>query len=195
MEAKLVSAKQKRYSKEEHSRLRYSVYLERQHRKTYVNCRLSLLAKEQSRLAKLDELRQAAKNDAETRFEREREELGMRVESRVRQAEKNRMELLHARLQRRAALEERTKRFFVQRLTWENKYRERVRSAIQQKRTAAEKRRSGLLESEKRRAQGRLLQVQLAAKTASNQKETERGKLKEQLEDKLQRVCISVKQH
>lgn len=195
MEAKLVSAKQKRYSKEEHSRLHYSVYLERQHRKTYVNCRLSLLAKEQSRLAKLDELRQAAKNDAETRFEREREELGMRVESRVRQAEKNRMELLHARLQRRAALEERTKRFFVQRLTWENKYRERVRSAIQQKRTAAEKRQSGLLESEKRRAQVRLLQVQVAAKTASNQKETERGKLKEQLEDKLQRVCISLMQH
>ena len=195
MEAKLVSAKQKRYSKEEHSRLHYSVYLERQHRKTYVNCRLSLLAKEQSRLAKLDELRQAAKNDAETRFEREREELGMRVELRVRQAEKNRMELLHARLQRRAALEERTKRFFVQRLTWENKYRERVRSAIQQKRTAAEKRQSGLLESEKRRAQVRLLQVQVAAKTASNQKETERGKLKEQLEDKLQRVCISLMQH
>ncbi|PUZ76100.1 hypothetical protein GQ55_1G263100 [Panicum hallii var. hallii] len=161
LEAKLVAAKQKR---------------------------LSLLAKEQSRLAKLDELRQAAKNDAETRFEREREELGMRVESRVRQAEKNRMGLLHARLQRRAALEERTKRFFVQRLTWENKYRERVRSAILQKRTAAEKRQSGLLESEKRRGQGRLLQVQLAAKTASNQKETERGKLKEQLEDKLQRA-------
>uniref|UniRef100_K3YPG8 T-complex protein 11 n=1 Tax=Setaria italica TaxID=4555 RepID=K3YPG8_SETIT len=160
LEAKLVAAKQKR---------------------------LSLLAKEQSRLAKLDELRQAAKNNAETRFEREREELGMRVESRVRQAEKNRMELLHARLQRQAALEERTKKFFVQRLTWENKYRERVRSAILQKRTAAEKRRSGLLESEKRQAQGRLLQVQLAAKTASSQRETERSKLKEQLEDKLQR--------
>ncbi|CAL5057722.1 unnamed protein product [Urochloa decumbens] len=161
LEAKLVAAKQKR---------------------------LSLLAKEQSRLAKLDELRQAAKNDAETRFEREREELGMRVESRVRQAEKNRMELLHARLQRRAALEERTKRFFVQRLTWENKYKERVRSAIMQKRAAAEKRRSGLLESEKRRAQSRLLQVQLAAKTASSQRETERSNLKEQLEDKLQRA-------
>ncbi|CAN6238350.1 unnamed protein product [Urochloa humidicola] len=161
LEAKLVAAKQKR---------------------------LSLLAKEQNRLAKLDELRQAAKNDAETRFEREREELGMRVESRVQQAEKNRMELLHARLQRRAALEERTKKFFVQRLTWENKYRDRVRSAMLQKRTAAEKRRSGMLESEKRRAQGRLFQVQLAAKTASSQREIERSKLKEQLEDKLQRA-------
>lgn len=152
------------------------------------------MEKEQSRLAKLDKLRQAAKSDAETRFERQREELGMKVESRVQQAEKNRMQLLHARLQRRAALEERTKRFFVQRLTWENKYRERVRSATQ-KHNAAEKRLLGLLESEKRRAQGRLLQVQLAAKTASSQRETERSKLKEQLEEKLQKVCISVMQH
>lgn len=141
-------------------------------------------------MAKLDELRQAAKNDAETRFKREREELGMRVESRVRKAEENRMQLLHARLQRRAALEERTTRFLVQRVTWENKYRERVRSAILQKRNAAEKRRIGMLEAEKKRAQARLSQVQLAAKTACSQRETERSKLKEQLEDKLQKVCI-----
>ncbi|CAD6244136.1 unnamed protein product [Miscanthus lutarioriparius] len=160
LEAKLVAAKQKR---------------------------LSLLEKEQSRLAKLDKQRHAVKSDAELRFEREREELGMKVESRVQKAENNRMQLLHARLQRRAALEERTKRYFMQRLTWENKYRERVRSAIQ-KCNAAEKRRLGLLESEKKRAQGRLLQVQLAAKTASNQRETERSKLKEQLEEKLQKA-------
>ncbi|ONM25220.1 hypothetical protein ZEAMMB73_Zm00001d006842 [Zea mays] len=51
---------------------------------------------------------------------------------------------------RQAALEERTKRYFMQRLTWENKYRERVQSAIQ-KCNAGEKRRLGLLESEKRR--------------------------------------------
>ena len=97
LEAKLVAAKQKR---------------------------LSLLEKEQNRLAKLDELRQAAKKDAEMRFNREREELGMRVEHRVQQAEENRIQLLHARLQRRAALEERTKKFFGQRVTSENKYRE-----------------------------------------------------------------------
>ncbi|TVU29706.1 hypothetical protein EJB05_21285 [Eragrostis curvula] len=150
--------------------------------------RLSLLAKERNRLAKLDELRQAAKNDAEMRFEREREELGMRVESRVQQAEEKRKQLLHARLQRRAALEERTKKFFVQKMTWEQRYRENVRAAIMQKRTAAEKRRLGLLESDKRRAQGRLLQVQLAAKNASSQRETESSNLKEQLEDKLQRA-------
>ena len=170
------------------------LYLGKRTERTRTLCRLSLLEKEQSRLAKLDKQRHAVKSDAEMRFEREREELGMKVESRVQKAENNRMQLLHARLQRRAALEERTKRYFMQRLTWENKYRERVRSAIQ-KCNAAEKRRLGLLESKEKRAQGRLLQVQLAAKTASNQRETERSKLKEQLEEKLQKVCISVMQY
>ncbi|KQJ99890.1 uncharacterized protein LOC100841358 isoform X2 [Brachypodium distachyon] len=150
--------------------------------------RLNLLAKEQNRLAKLDEMRQAAKNDAEMRFNREREELGMRVEYRVRQAEENRIQLLQARLQRRAALEERTKRFLGQRVAYENKYRERVRSAFLQKRNAAEKRRIGLLEAEKTRAQGRLSQAHLATKTAFGQGETERSKLKEQPDDKLQRA-------
>ncbi|XP_006648736.1 uncharacterized protein LOC102721810 [Oryza brachyantha] len=150
--------------------------------------RLSLLAKEQNRLAKMDELRQAAKNDTELRFKKEREELGMKVESRVRQAEEKRIQLMHARSQRRAALEERTIKYLVQRVVWENKYRERVRSAIVQKRTAVEKRRTGLLEGEKKKAQGRLSQVQLAARTASCQRETDRSKLKEQLEDKLQRA-------
>ncbi|ONM25219.1 hypothetical protein ZEAMMB73_Zm00001d006842 [Zea mays] len=87
---------------------------------------------------------------------------------------------------RQAALEERTKRYFMQRLTWENKYRERVQSAIQ-KCNAGEKRRLGLLESEKRRVQSRLLQIQLAVKTASNQRKSERSKLNEQLEEKLQK--------
>ncbi|PWZ40262.1 Chaperone protein dnaJ 10 [Zea mays] len=88
---------------------------------------------------------------------------------------------------RQAALEERTKRYFMQRLTWENKYRERVQSAIQ-KCNASEKRRLGLLESEKRRVQSRLLQIQLAVKTASNQRKSERSKLNEQLEEKLQKL-------
>lgn len=148
------------------------------------------MEKEQNRLAKLDELRQSAKKDAEMRFNREREELGMRVEHRVQKAQENRIQLLHARLQRRAALEERTKRFLGQRVASESKYRECVRSAILQKRNAAELRRIGLLEAEKKGAQGRLSQVQLAAKTACNQRETETSKLKEQLEDKLQRVCM-----
>ncbi|CAN6270120.1 unnamed protein product [Urochloa humidicola] len=150
--------------------------------------RLSLLAKAQNRLAKLDELRQAAKNDVEMRFEKEREELETRVESRVRQAEENRLRLLHADMKKRAALKERTARSLVLRATSESKYMEQVRSAILQKRTAAEKKRLRLLEAEKTRAQARLLRIQKAAMTVCSQRETERKKLKEQLDSKLQRA-------
>ncbi|RLM65812.1 uncharacterized protein C2845_PM16G08190 [Panicum miliaceum] len=150
--------------------------------------RLSLLAKAQNRLAKLDELRQAAKNDVEMRFEKEREELETRVESRVRQAEDNRLRLLHADMQKRAALKERTTRSLVQKATSESKYMEQVRSAILQKRTAAEKKRLRLLEAEKTKAQARLLRIQKAAMNVCSQRETERKKLKEQLDNKLQRA-------
>ncbi|XP_066342910.1 uncharacterized protein [Miscanthus floridulus] len=150
--------------------------------------RLSLLAKAQNRLAKLDELRQAAKNDVEMRFEKEREELETRVESRVRQAEENRMRLLHADMQKRAALKERTARSLVQKATSESKYMEQVRSAISQKRAAAEKKRLRLLEAEKTKAQARLLRIQKAAMTVCIRRESERRKLKEQLDNKLQRA-------
>ncbi|XP_037485700.1 uncharacterized protein LOC119364345 [Triticum dicoccoides] len=150
--------------------------------------RLSLLAKAQNRLAKLDELRQAAKNDVEMRFEKEKEELETRVESRVRQAEENRMRLLHADMQRRAALKERTERSLVQKATSESKYTERVRSAILAKRAAAEKKRLALLEAEKRKARARLMHIQQAAMTVSSQREAERIKLKEHLDSKLQRA-------
>ncbi|TKW04496.1 hypothetical protein SEVIR_7G113300v4 [Setaria viridis] len=150
--------------------------------------RLSLLAKARNRLAKLDELRQAAKNDVEMRFEKEREELETRVESRVRQAEENRLRLLHADMQKRAALKERTARSLVQKATSESKYMEQVRTAILQKRTAAEKKRLRLLEAEKMKAQARLLRIQKAAMTVCSQRETERKKLKEQLDSKLQRA-------
>jgi len=148
------------------------------------------LAKAQNRLAKLDELRQAAKNDVEMRFEKEREELETRVESRVRQAEENRMRLLHADMQKRAALKERTARSLVRKATSESKYMEQVRSAISQKRAAAEKKRLRLLEAEKTKAQARLLRIQKAAMTVCSRRESERRKLKEQLDNKLQRVCI-----
>lgn len=150
--------------------------------------RLSLLAKAQNRLAKLDELRQAAKNDVEMRFEKEREELETRVESRVRQAEENRMRLLHADMQKRAALKERTARSLVQKATSESEYMEQVRSAISQKRAAAEKKRLRLLEAEKTKAQARLLRIQKAAMTVCSRRELERRKLKEQLDNKLQRA-------
>ncbi|RZC81952.1 hypothetical protein C5167_044533 [Papaver somniferum] len=69
--------------------------------------RLSILAKARKRLAKWDERRQAAKTGAELRYEKEREKLGTKVESRVQQAEENRMLLLKARRQSRAAVKER----------------------------------------------------------------------------------------
>ncbi|RLM73182.1 uncharacterized protein C2845_PM15G08960 [Panicum miliaceum] len=152
--------------------------------------RLSLLAKAQNRLAKLDELRQAAKNHVEMRFEKEREELETRVESRVRQAEENRLRLLQADMQKRAALKERTARSLVQKATSESKYMEQVRSAILQKRTAAEKKRLRLLEAEKMKARARLLRIQKAAMNVCSQRETERKKLKEQLDNKLQRIIL-----
>lgn len=70
----------------------------------------------------MDELRQAAKNGVEMRIEKEREELGTRVESRARQAEENRLRLLAAHRQRRAALRERTAHSLVQRLLRESRY-------------------------------------------------------------------------
>ncbi|XP_020107600.1 uncharacterized protein LOC109723579 isoform X2 [Ananas comosus] len=150
--------------------------------------RLSLLAKAQKRLAKLDELRQAAKTGAEMRLEKEREALGTRVESRVQQAKANRMRLLNAYMQRRAAAHERTARSLVQRIIQENKYKECVQLAIYQKRTAAEKKRMGLLEAERKRAQARVMQARRVAKTVCSQRESERRKMKEQLENRLQRA-------
>lgn len=140
------------------------------------------------RLAKLDELRQAAKTGVEIRYEKEREELGTRVESRVQQAEANRMRLLKDQLQRRAAARERTTRSLMQRMARENKYKECVRSAIFQKRVAAEKKRLRLIEEEKTRVHDRVMQVRRAAKTVYHQREIERKQMKEQLENRLQRV-------
>eukprot|EP00262_Sarcandra_glabra_P010886 TRINITY_DN2648_c0_g1_i1.p1 TRINITY_DN2648_c0_g1~~TRINITY_DN2648_c0_g1_i1.p1 ORF type:complete len:417 (-),score=84.76 TRINITY_DN2648_c0_g1_i1:68-1240(-) len=150
--------------------------------------RLSILAKAQMRLAKLDELRQAAKIGVETRFEKEREELGTKVESRVQQAEANRMLLLKAHRQRRAAAQERTAQSLLQRMARENKYKECVRNAICQKRAAAEKKRLRLLEAEKTRARARVMQARRVANSVCHQREIERRKMKDQLEDRLQRA-------
>lgn len=140
------------------------------------------------RLAKLDELRQAAKSGVEMRHEREREKLGTRVESRVQQAEANRMRLLKDHMQRRAAARERTARSLMQKMVHENKYKECVRSAIFQKRVAAEKKRLRLLEEEKTRVHDRVMQVREAAKTVYHQRENERKQMKEQLENRLLKV-------
>ncbi|KAI8532130.1 hypothetical protein RHMOL_Rhmol11G0189500 [Rhododendron molle] len=150
--------------------------------------RLSILEKAQRRLAKLDELRQAAKTGVEMRFRKECAELGTRVESRVQQAEANRMLILKAYKQRRATLKERTSESLLRVMARENKYKERVHAAILQKRAAAEKKRLGLLEEEKKRARARMLQVRKVAKSVSYQREIERRKMKDKLEDRLQRA-------
>eukprot|EP00268_Persea_americana_P029730 TRINITY_DN2874_c0_g1_i1.p1 TRINITY_DN2874_c0_g1~~TRINITY_DN2874_c0_g1_i1.p1 ORF type:complete len:1261 (-),score=336.03 TRINITY_DN2874_c0_g1_i1:205-3987(-) len=150
--------------------------------------RLSILAKAQMRLAKLDELRQAAKTGVEMRFEKEREKLGTKVESRVQQAELNRTLLLKAYLQRRAAARERTTQSLLQRKLREKKYRERIHTAICQKRAAAEKKRLGFLEAEKTRARARVMQARRVAKSVCHQREIERRKMIDRLEDRLQRA-------
>ncbi|OVA06119.1 T-complex 11 [Macleaya cordata] len=150
--------------------------------------RLSILAKAQKRLARLDELRQAAKTEVELRYEKEREKLGTKVESRVQQAEANRMLLLKAHRQRRAAAKERRAQSLLQRMVQESKYKECVRASICQKRAAAEKKRLGLLEAEKRRTHARLMQVKRVAKFVYHQREIERRRIKDQLEDRLQRA-------
>lgn len=161
-----------------------------------VNCyssRLSILAKVQKRLARLDELRQAAKNAVEMHFEKERDELGNKVESRVQRAELNWSLLLKACWQRKAAKKERISQLLMRRVMQESKYRECVRAAIHQKRAAAEKKRLGLLEAERSKARARVLQVKQIANSVFSQREIERIRLKDQLEDRLQKVCSNLK--
>ncbi|KAL3366272.1 hypothetical protein AABB24_011099 [Solanum stoloniferum] len=149
--------------------------------------RLSILAKVQKRLARLDELRQAAKNAVEMRFEKERDELGNKVESRAQRAELNRRVLLKCR-QRKAAKRERISQLLTRRVMQESKYRECVRAAIHQKRAAAEKKRLGFLEAERSKARARILQVKQIANSVYSQREIERIRLKDQLENCLQKA-------
>ncbi|CAM8901369.1 unnamed protein product [Rhodiola kirilowii] len=150
--------------------------------------RVSKLEEAQLRLAKLDELRQAAKTEVEMRYEKERMELVCKVESRVQQAEENRMLILKAYKQRRATLKERASQQMLRRMTREMKYRERVKAAINQKRAAAEMKRLELLEAEIKRARARVLQVRRVAKSVYHQREIQRKMLENKLEDKLQRA-------
>ncbi|CAA3011127.1 Hypothetical predicted protein [Olea europaea subsp. europaea] len=150
--------------------------------------RLSILKDIQDRLARMDELRQAAKNGVEMGFMRKCNELGVKVKSRVHQAEVNRMAHLKVCRQRGAAMRERAVQSVMRKLNQESKYKECVRAAIHQKRAAAEKKRLGLLEAEKSRARARYLKVLRAANSVCCQRETVRNKLKEQLEERLQRA-------
>ncbi|KAI9103684.1 hypothetical protein K1719_023307 [Acacia pycnantha] len=142
--------------------------------------RLSILAKAQMRLARLDESRQAAK----IHYEDERMKRRAKVESRVQQAEANRMLMFKACKQRRESLRERHSQSLLRRMIRE----EHVRAAIRQKRAAAEIKRLGLVEDEKKRAHARVLQVRHIVKSVSQQRETERRKKNDQLEDRIQKA-------
>ncbi|KAK6916898.1 T-complex 11 [Dillenia turbinata] len=132
------------------------------------------------RLAYLDKLRQAARTGVEMRFEEEREKLSTKMESRVLKAEANRMLLLKAYKQRRATLKERSAQSLLRRISGAIKYKERECAPIQQKRAAAESKRLGLLEAEKKRAHARVLQVRQVARSVYSQREADRRRMKDQ---------------
>lgn len=155
-----------------------------------MSIRQSILEKAKMRLAKLDELRQAAKTGVEMRYKKQRAELGTKVESRVQKAEANRMLILKSYCQRRATLKERMSQSILRRIARESKYKQRVHAAICQKRAAAERKRLVLLEADKKRAHARVLQVRKVAMYVSQQREVERRTLRDKLEDRLQRVIL-----
>ena len=133
----------------------------------------------------------AAKTETQLRMEREREELGCKVELRVHQAEANRLALLELEKQRRAAAHERLAQSAVTRTNQEGKDRERIealRLAICQKIAAAEEKRACLLEAEKSRAQATVLQARRVAQEVVRERELKLRKKKEKLEARLQRV-------
>lgn len=153
--------------------------------------RLELLSQEQTRLARLEELRAAARTEVQLRAEREREELESRVESRVQQAETNRLALLEAEKQRRALVHERVAQSVLLRSTQEGKDRERVealRALICQKIAAADQKRENLLKAERTRAQAVVLQARKVAKAVRRKRELELRNKKELLEARLQRA-------
>ena len=154
--------------------------------------RLELLAQEQMRLARLEEVRAAARTEVQLRAEREREQLESRVESRGQQAETNRLALLEAERQKRALIHERVAQSILQRTTQEGKDKERLealRTLISQKIAAADEKRECLIEAEKKRAQALVLQARKVAKAVRRKRELELRHKKEFLEARLQRVC------
>ncbi|KAL8138341.1 hypothetical protein V2J09_004342 [Rumex salicifolius] len=150
-----------------------------------------LIAAEQKRLirlSKLDELRRAARNEAGMRLKKERDELRMKVESQIQQAEMKRLQIQKTNRQLRVARNERVTQTLMRRVMQEKRYKECVTAAIQQKRLAAERKRLGFLEAERSKARARLLRVQRVANLVSTQRETERMRKKDVLEQRLQRA-------
>eukprot|EP00249_Psilotum_nudum_P022113 c28380_g1_i1 orf=183-3803(+) len=153
--------------------------------------RLELLAQEQTRLARLHESRVAARTEVQLRAEKEREELGSKVELRVQQAESKRLALLEVERQRWAAAHERMALSILHRTAQEGKHQERIkalRAMICQKIAAAEEKRAGLLKAEKNRAQAIVLQARKVARSVLRKRELELRIKKQQLEARLQKA-------
>ncbi|XP_024961462.1 uncharacterized protein LOC112501922 isoform X2 [Cynara cardunculus var. scolymus] len=114
--------------------------------------------------------------------------LGQRLEAKLQAAEQKRMQILKAHSQRRATLREKTYQSLLRRNALQSKYKEHLHAAIYQKRATAEKNRVELLGTDKEKTHARRLQARKVAKSVSQQQETESLKLRESLEDKLQRA-------
>ncbi|XP_068654342.1 uncharacterized protein [Aristolochia californica] len=147
--------------------------------------RLGILARARLRLARLDELRKAARIAVQRRCHEEQEELGTKIGLRANRAELNRLLLHRAYMQRRATVKEKIIKLKLQRKLQENQYREQVHTAILKKCAAAEKKRLSFLEAEKLRAHKEVMEARRVVVAVSYQRENER-KLKTQIENLLQ---------
>lgn len=141
------------------------------------------------RLSKLDELRQSAKRSAVMQVSERAEELDMKVRLRMQQAEANRKLLFQANAQRRDAAKKKAAKVILQKMFQENEYRECVRTAILTKRASAEKKRLASLEAERARAHAIIVEACNVANSFFSQREEGGEMLKNQLDDRLQRVC------
>lgn len=143
------------------------------------------------RLSGLDELQQAAETGAEMRLQKEAKELGAQDESRIQQAAVNRKLLFKAHMQRMVAVQERRADFLTKRINRHKIYKNLIQAAICQKRAADGQKRMGFLEAEKTRAHGTVMRARRVVKSIFHQREMERRRMKEDLEERLQRVCES----
>ncbi|KAG9440332.1 hypothetical protein H6P81_020497 [Aristolochia fimbriata] len=148
--------------------------------------RLGILSRAQLRLARLDELRKAARIAVRRRCCEEQKELGTKIGLRAQQAELNRLLLQSTYVQRRAAAREKRDKLKIQRKLRESRYREQVHAAILQKSAAAEKKRLSFLEAEKLRAHAKVMEARRVALAVSYQRQMERRRLKCQIDKRLQ---------
>ncbi|CAA7396475.1 unnamed protein product [Spirodela intermedia] len=140
--------------------------------------RLSLLQKAEMRLARLDELPQAAETGAEMGLQKERKELGTQAESRIQPGVAN----------RKAVIQDRKAEFLIKRINEDTIYKDLTQVAIYQQRAAAEQTRFGLLVAEKTQAHANVMRARRVAKSTFHQGEMERRRMKEDLEERLQRA-------